>query len=632
MAKKTHWFRKIVIITGFIFFIIIISALTILGTTVGVSLALVGEYADDWNQADLNTDINTTIYDAQGQVLTVLHAEKNREPVAIEQMPDHLRKAFLAVEDIRFYDHRGYDLKAIARAAWVNYQAGGVEEGASTITQQLVRDSFLSQDQTVQRKVKELIIATELEKRFPKNDILEHYLNRIYLGHGAYGVQAAARVYFGKDVRQLTLGESAMLAGLPRNPSYYSPYRDVHRATERRNLVLAQMVQYGMITPEQSRQARQEDLSLAGLPKAGVYQHPYFVDYVLDQAIKRYKLTNAELYRGGLKIYTTLDPKAQKAAEKVFARKDVFPPSPPDQLVQSAVAVVDYRTGQVRALVGGRNYQTRRGFNRATQMARQPGSTMKPLASYGPALEAGFKPSYVMVDEAVSYGRYQPQNSDGRYRGAITMETALKYSVNVYAVKLLKLVGIERGFEFARNLGVPLTDQDQGLALALGGLQKGVSPLELAAAYGAFANGGIYREPIVITKITDYNGIEIKGPQQAARQVMSQQTAQTMTAMLQEVVKSGTGIEAQLEQWPVAGKTGTVQLPDLPQFKRHKGNKDAWFVGYTPELVAAVWLGYDHTDAGHYLEGVYGGTYPARIWREVIKGIFVEKLAHEKNS
>ncbi|MHB8172703.1 MAG: transglycosylase domain-containing protein [Thermincolia bacterium] len=625
MAKKTHWFRKILIIFGFLIFIATISVLTVLGTMVGVSLALVDEYADDWNQADLNTDINTTIYDAHGRVLTVLHAEKNREPVPFNQIPDHLKKAFLAVEDLRFYDHRGFDIKAIARAAWVNYQEGAKAEGASTITQQLVRDSFLSQEKTVQRKMKELIIAVELEKRFPKNDIFEHYLNRIYLGHGAYGVQAAARIYFGKDIARLTLGESAMLAGLPRNPGYYSPYRDNQRATERRNLVLSLMVQNGLITSEQSRQARQEELKLAGLPSAGIYQYPYFVDYVLNQAVDKYKLTDGELYRGGLKIYTTLEPKVQKAAEDVFARKDIFPPSPPDQLVQSAVAVVDYRSGQIRALVGGRGYQTRRGFNRATQMARQPGSTMKPLVAYGPALEAGLKPSHILVDEPVSYGKYRPQNSDGRFRGAITMKAALKYSVNIYAVKLLNLVGVEKGFEFARNLGLPLTEMDRGLALALGGLYKGVSPLEMAAAYGAFANGGMYREPIVITSITNFNGIEIKGPPQTARQVMNGETAQIMTDMLKEVVNSGTGIEAQLDQWPVAGKTGTVQLPDLSQFKGLKGNKDAWFVGYTPDLVAAVWLGYDHTDPGHYLKGVYGGTYPAIIWREVMRGIMAEK-------
>jgi len=609
------------VIAGLIIFFVALTVMTMMGTMVGVSMALVEEYADDWNQADLDTDINTTLYDSRGGVLAVLHAEKNRIPIPFEQIPDNLKKAFLAVEDIRFYDHRGFDIRAIARAAWVNYRSGGVEEGASTITQQLVRDSFLTRERAMNRKVKEIIIASELEKRFPKNEIFNHYLNRIYLGHGAYGVQAAARVYFGKNVQQLTLGESAMLAGLPRNPRYYSPYLNKERALERRNMVLHQMTKYGLITPEEGRLARQEDLHLAGLDNQKSYPFPYFVDYVLEQAVRKYKLTDEQLYRGGLKIYTTLDPAAQAAAEKVFNRPEVFPPSPPDQMVQAAVAVVDHRTGQVRALVGGRGYQTKRGFNRATQLVRQPGSTMKPLAAYGPALEKGLKPSLILDDAPVAFGKYKPKNSDGHYRGPISMETALKESVNVYAVKLLKLTGVDRGFEFVKSLGIPLTEQDRGLALALGGLNKGVSPLQMAVAYGSFANGGIYREPVVITRITEFNGIELKGPAPVTRQVMSQATAETMTGLLQEVIRSGTGTEAQLGQWPVAGKTGTVQLPDLPQFKGLEGNKDAWFVGYTPELTAAVWLGYDHTDPGHYLHGVYGGTYPARIWREVMSAI-----------
>lgn len=614
------FYVKAVIIASLIVFL----GLGIVGASlVGVSLAVVDQWSHQWNQGELiKDDVNSVVYDNQGRVLTVLHAEKNRTPVAFEQIPPVVKDAFLAVEDIRFYQHEGVDLRAIGRAVLANYHSGNYAEGASTITQQLVRIALLTPEKKMQRKLREMVIARELELRYTKDEIFNMYLNRLYFGHGAYGIQAAAQVYFGKSVEQLTLPEAALLAGLAKNPNGYSPYRYPDRAKQRRDTVLQQMWRWGLIDDGVYRQTKDQPVHLVGLHQ-NAYRHPYFVDYVLEYVLKNYDISEEQLYRGGLRIYTSLDANVQTTLEQTFAQGNNFPPSQPDQLVQGAMVILDAQTGYVKGLVGGRNYQARRGFNRAVNLARQPGSAIKPVAVYAPALVAGFPADYVLKDEPVNFDGYSPKNSDGRYRGDITMTTALQYSINTYAVKMLHQLGVDTGFNYAIKSGLPLVAQDKGLALALGGLQKGVAPLHMAAAFAPFANGGTYHPPQVVTRITDYRGVILHGKAPASQQVMSTDQAQIMTEMLTNVVEAGTGQLAAIPGLPVAGKTGTTQLPDLPTFRGLSGNKDAWFVGYSGKLVGAVWIGYDQTDANHYLQGVYGGTFPAQIWQKVMSKTLV---------
>lgn len=607
-SRKVRW----------LFFVVFVGTLMI-GVFVG-KLITSGIMAQVpvWSQVDLETDINTHIYDGTGQQVAVLYGEKNRVPVQLAQISPMLVKAFVDTEDRRFYEHNGVDLRAIARAVTVNVRAGSTVEGGSTITQQLVKNSLLSSEKTLHRKVTEALLALDLERKLSKDEILQLYLNRIYFGHGAYGVESAAQVYFGKSALDLNLAEATMLAGIPKNPRKFSPYYNLNAAKVRQTTVLNKMVAVGDISPAQASAAAAQELQFKDLA-ARSYQYPYFIDAVLDEVVEQHGFSEEQLYRGGLRIFTSLDPKIQTGAEQVLANPKNFPRSPADQQVQSAVAVIDYRTGGIKALVGGRHYEARRGFNRATQLQRQPGSTFKPIVVYGPALEKKYPPTTVLEDAPVSFGNYTPKNSGGGYQGLIQMKDALRRSVNVYAVKLLDLIGVDAGIQFAGKLGFKLEKEDRGLALALGGLSKGVSPLDMARGFGAFANQGVLVPPSTITQITDHEGKVLYENKFVARRVMGQQTAFLMTNMLKGVVNSGTGTRARLGRRPVAGKTGTTQLPDLGQFSGLSGNKDAWFVGYTPELVAAVWLGYDYTDRNHYLRGIYGGSYPAQIWRQVMQ-------------
>ncbi|MDD2421889.1 MAG: penicillin-binding transpeptidase domain-containing protein, partial [Heliobacteriaceae bacterium] len=461
-------------------------------------------------------------------------------------------------------------------------------------------------------------------RTFSKDEIFQMYLNRINFGEGAYGAQAAAQTFLGKNVDQIDLAEAALLAGLPNAPSKWSPYRNAEVAEQRRQAVLNQMAKFGYINPEEAEKAKQHPPKLiertkrAGITGANAY--PYFVDHVIEECIEKYGISENLLYKGGLEIYTTVDPKAQKAAETALTDPNNYPKSRDNVPVQAAIAVVDHSSGQVRALVGGREYTALRGFNRATNLKRQPGSAFKPIAAYGPALENGKTPATVLDDVPVSYGAYAPKNYDGTYRGLISLREATRLSVNIYAVKLLNEIGIQTGFSFAKKLGIDTLDEkrDKVLGLALGGLSQGTSPLAMAGAYGAFGNKGIWIEPHAVLKVLDRDGkpyVEVKPKQQA---VMKATTAFLMTDILETVVKSGTGTKAQMDR-PVAGKTGTTELPqDLPQFRGLKGNKDAWFAGYTPELAAVVWMGYDDTDKSHYLYQAYGGGYPAQIWRQVM--------------
>jgi penicillin-binding protein 2A len=571
----------------------------------------------------------TVIYDVYGNVVTEL-SNSRMEYLPYDKFPKSLVDAIVSVEDSRFYEHKGVDLQGLGRALYTNLRNHTVVQGGSTITQQLAKVMLYSSEQTLSRKVNEAIAAVKIEQNYSKQQILEMYLNYIYYGEGAYGIQRAAQIYFGKDASELTLAESAMLAGLPKAPTNYSPVDNPVKAKDRRNLVLNLMAEQGRITADQRIKAAAEPIRLADKSiLAETNKYPSYVDHVIHEATDKFKLSEQEVLTSGLKIYTNLDPKVQEAAETVYSNPKMFPEDKGG--LQSAIAILDAKTGAIRGLVGGLSKdRTFRGFNAATQLKRQPGSSLKPIVAYAPALMQGFKPTDLIDDEETDFNGYKPNNYGDKFHGWVTMEEALVQSYNVPAVAMLKEVGITKGMDMVKQAGIPLTAGDRTFGLALGGMQEGTSPLIMAQAYTMFANSGELSEAYAITKIVTQNGKILKEAAPVKRKVLDPSVAYTMTTMLQKVVTQGTGMNANMN-WPLAGKTGTTQLPDVAEFKDKKGNqidgsKDAWFVGYTPDLVAAVWLGYTNTNRDHYLTTT-GGKYPAAIFKEVISQVVKDKQA-----
>lgn len=555
----------------------------------------------------LESGASTNIYDKDGKLITQIGV-RNSVPVDIKAVPDLVKNAFISIEDPAFYKHHGISFRGIARSAVNNLLSRSREEGGSTITQQLVRISMLSPEKTIKRKIQEAVLAIQVERRYTKDEILEMYLNNVYLGEGAYGIQSASQIYFAKTIDQLGLEEAALLAGLPQAPSAYNPFYDPAAAVARRNSVLDSMVRNKYISAGEAENAKKKELQLETKDVAGrQYPYPYFLDYITDELIA--KFGEASFYKGGLKVYTTIDTDIQLYAENAMARAANFPSSETDKngmmQPEGAAVVLDPNTGYIKALVGGREHTQRRQWNRATQTTRQPGSAFKPIAVYGPAVEYnGLGPASVVDDIPVKYGSYEPNNFDGRYRGLINLRTAITNSVNVAAVKIMvDYVGIENAIEFASKLGIELDSSRHGASMALGGLDNGVTPLQMASAFGAFANQGVYNKPVAILKVEKMDGVILEQAIPKQRQAMKATTAYIITDMLKSVVESGTGTGAQLSR-PVAGKTGTTDE-----------GKDLWFVGYTPELVAAVWIGYDQPEA---MLQAYGGTYPTRIWQEIM--------------
>ncbi|MDD2420556.1 MAG: PBP1A family penicillin-binding protein [Heliobacteriaceae bacterium] len=564
------------------------------------------------------------VYDQNGQPVCQLHGPQHRIPLPLSRIPNHLQLAIIAAEDVRFFEHPGFDLYAIFRAIKTNYVAGEILEGASTIPQQLVKNLYLGPEKTWTRKFREIHLAYHLDHQLGKERILELYLNQIYFGQGAYGVESAARTYFAKPVKDLTLAECALLAGIPKNPGRYTPVCSMPAAIDRRNTVLDQMYAYRFITNDQWVAARQEPVRLNPEPPAREqpYPFPFFIDEILREAIEIHHLPEEKLFGGGLHIYTTLDRRVQSLAEELFLTGDYFPAPTTNRAVEAALACIDPYTGNVKAIVGGRSYVTRRGFNRATMMRRSPGSALKPLAVYAPAIEQGWQPDSLLPDEPLNFRGYQPKNYDGVYRGQVTIRQAIRQSINIPAVWLLDRIGVHRAVATLQALEIPVTNNDAHLSLALGGIEQGVSPLQLATGYGTLANEGTLVPTRAIIQVYDQNGQPLLKPA-VKNQIFSPATAKVMTEMLQDTVMYGTAREAQLNR-PVAGKTGTAELPALPMFEGIQGNRDAWFVGYTPELVTAVWMGYDYTDRENYLHRIYGGTYPARLFRAFMEQALAE--------
>lgn len=548
--------------------------------------------------------VSSQVFDSHGRLITTLHSDQNRLPIDINKVPQNLQNAFIAAEDNRFYEHIGIDPIGIFRAIFANLTNRGIAQGGSTITQQLAKNAFLSQEQTLKRKIQEAMLALEIEHKYSKKEILEMYMNQIYFGQGAYGIQTAAKTYFNKDVNELTLTQCAMLAGLPKSPNYYSPFNNLNEAKKRKNVVLDQMVKYGYVSAAEAEDAKNQDLGLSKSHQSKeADEYASFIDYVSQQVAKKYG--DDALYKEGLKIYTTMDVDKQHAAVRAMRN---LPNNYTDEngltQPQAAIVSIDPKTGHILAMVGGRGQDS---FNRASMAVRQPGSAFKPFV-YLTALQHDMTPDTTMNDQPVTYGSWSPKNAGGSYSGTMTLSDALAHSVNTIAVQLADQVGTKNIIANAKKMGITTLDaKDGNLAMALGGLTKGVTPLEMASAYGTFANKGVHVKPTAIVKILDRNGNVLEDAstlekEETKTRVMSEREAYEMTTMLEGVIDHGTGTAAAIGR-PAAGKTGTTD-----------DNKDAWFVGYTPDIVTAVWIGDD--TGSHSLGEIYGGTIPAEIWKD----------------
>ncbi|MDG4657373.1 PBP1A family penicillin-binding protein [Ectobacillus antri] len=570
-------------------------------------------WKSDVSKLDTPAPQPTIIYDQNGKVASEVSAT-NIEGITLKEIPKDMVHAVISTEDQRFYKHGGVNYFGIAKAFIQNTVSGEIVAGGSTITQQLAKNAFLSQERTYTRKLQELVLAKKIERTYSKDEIIERYLNQIYFGEGAWGIQRAAQTYFGKDAKDLTLNECATLAGLIKAPSALSPFKNPQKSKERRDVVLSLMKQEGYITENQFAAAKAEKIVLTDKREnnyTGTY--PHYLNHIIDEAIKKYDLSANEVLSGGLHIYTELNTTMQEAAEAVYKNTALFPRSSKDQIIQSSAVFINPETGGIQALIGGRGEYQFRQFNYATQLTRQPGSTMKPLAVYAPAIEKGYDVFDKLEDRPLNINGYQPLNYDKRFRGEVTMYDALIESYNVPAVWLFQKLGAKYATDTVKRFGIKLDEEDYNPALSLGGMVHGTSPLAMAQAFSAFPNDGTMMEAHAITRIEDTDGQVIAKWKKKSTKVVSSETAQKLTYMMRGVVTEGTGVKARISGREIAGKTGTTQLP----IKGIDGAKDHWFVGYTPQVVGAVWLGYENTDASHYLSSSSGST-SAVIFREII--------------
>jgi len=597
-----------------IFFSIVILGFIAVGIVGGYTINVIRNMPE-YDISALTGELTTLIYDRDGNQVATFKAQKDRLPLEPTEIPLVMKQAIVAIEDQRFFKHHGVDPIRVGGAAIANLKSGDKSQGASTITMQLARTAILeSQAKKWERKIQEAWLALKLDRQYSKEQILAFYLNHVYYGRGAYSLQTAANIYFGKDASDLTLGEAAALAGIINSPGRYDPYKNMEACKKRQALVLNEMVDMGYITAEEAQAAKDEPLQLAQKESNGSYEYQSFLDYVFEEAARILGLSESNtirLYTGGYRIYTTMDTKTQKKAEEVYANDNNFPKGKDDKIIQSAMVVMEAGNGEIWTIIGGRNIKEERGFNRATDALRQPGSAFKPITVYGPALELGYGPGTVMDDYPDGYATKGQKfvNHNNKYLGLTTFRVAVAQSINTIAVKALETIGVQSGIDFAKNLGITSLVEtgdpsDSGVSIGLGGLTHGVSPLELTAAYCAFANKGIYNEPYAIRRIEDYKGNILYEHTPKSRVAMSPQTAYLMTDMLISAVETGTARNARMDR-PVAGKTGTTSY-----------NVDAWFVGYTTDLVGSVWLGYDKSDR---MYSVFGGSYGAPIWKQVME-------------
>lgn len=568
---------------------------------------------DRWVDFDVyritGCDRTSIIYDGQSDVVTRLHGVQDRTWVSISELQPSTVYAFISAEDARFFEHEGVDVIRIAGAIVADIKAGSYVQGASTISQQLIKLSHLTSEKTISRKAEEAALAYEMERQYSKEDILEMYLNYVYFGGGYYGIEAAAEGYFGVHASDLTLDQSAMLAGILKSPSGYAPHINYAASINRRNNILRLMRDYGYITDDEKKQASARRPTI--LHDKNEEYSGYYTDAVTKSAAALMGITVDELIRGGYSIYSAMDSDIQHYCEEMFKNGELFPAEDSE----AAIVVLEPSTGMVVAMVGGRSYTGGISFNRATDIRRQPGSVIKPVIAYAPAFEyLNYTAADMILDEETTFADYTPSNYGNKYYGWVTVREAVTKSLNVPAVKTLSAVGVYRAKDFAKRCGIEFDDKDDSLALALGGFTYGVSPLQIAGAYSCFASGGIYNTPTLIKKITDRNGLTVYEYRQDSRRVMSEANAYILTSMLKSVVTEGTGHRLNTLDIPIAGKTGTVGLAN--------GNRDAWMAGYMPEYTAVVWQGYDSDRLGLLPSSATGGTYPALMLYELFNHIY----------
>lgn len=568
---------------------------------------------DRWVDFDVyritGCDRTSIIYDGQSDVVTRLHGVQDRTWVSISELQPSTVYAFISAEDARFFEHEGVDVIRIAGAIVADIKAGSYVQGASTISQQLIKLSHLTSEKTISRKAEEAALAYEMERQYSKEDILEMYLNYVYFGGGYYGIEAAAEGYFGVHASDLTLDQSAMLAGILKSPSGYAPHINYAASINRRNNILRLMRDYGYITDDEKKQASARRPTI--LHDKNEEYSGYYTDAVTKSAAALMGITVDELIRGGYSIYSAMDSDIQHYCEEMFKNGELFPAEDSE----AAIVVLEPSTGMVVAMVGGRSYTGGISFNRATDIRRQPGSVIKPVIAYAPAFEyLNYTAADMILDEETTFADYTPSNYGNKYYGWVTVREAVTKSLNVPAVKTLSAVGVYRAKDFAKRCGIEFDDKDDSLALALGGFTYGVSPLQIAGAYSCFASGGIYNTPTLIKKITDRNGLTVYEYRLDNRRVMSEANAYILTSMLKSVVTEGTGHRLNTLDIPIAGKTGTVGLAN--------GNRDAWMAGYTPEYTAVVWQGYDSDRLGLLPSSATGGTYPALMLYELFNHIY----------
>lgn len=544
----------------------------------------------------------TTVYDIDGDEAGTLYSHKGSF-ISLDNISPSIQATVISTEDKRFYDHKGFDVIGIARSA-VGFvlNRGRISGGGSTISQQLAKNAYLTLDQTLIRKLKELFLAIEIEKQYTKNEILEMYLNNAYFGNGVWGVEDASHKYFGKDASDVSLTEAATIAGMLKAPTTYNPRDNMENALSRRNTVLDLLIKNEGVSQEIGEAAKNESLQLEdNYQQTKGYQYPYYFDAVIEEAINKYGLNEEELLNKGYKIFTSLDQNYQSRMDRTYENDWLFSNASDGTLLQSGSVAMDPKTGGVSAVVGGRGEHTFRGFNRATQIKRQPGSIMKPLAVYTPALESGYEIDSILKDEKKSYGSddYTPENYDYNYAGEVPMYQALAQSLNAPAVWLLDQIGLEKGIKKVEKFGIPVQEKDKYLGLALGGTTGGVSPLQMASAYTVFSNAGLRSEGFFITKIVDATGaIIVDNTEHKTKKVTSPEIAEKMTSMLLGVFTNGTASSNAPSGYKIAGKTGSTEV----SFNESGGTTDQWTVGYTPDIVVATWIGFDETDENHYME------------------------------
>lgn len=619
--KKWVSFLKIFIIS------FILASVAVLGITVGVLFATADVNAilgEDGAAMDFASVVYYIDSDGNEVEYENLYQDENRVWADFADIPQHVKDAAVAIEDERFYKHSGFDIKSTAYATFNYLIRGSSDRGASTITQQLVKNLTGEKEKKATRKIKEIALAIGVEKRLSKDEILELYLNSIYLGHRCNGVASAAHYYFGKDVQELTIAEGAAIIGITQYPSLYDPIANPEKNKEKQETILYKMHQLGYIDDETYEQAKAEELVFVADTSEFASVQSYFVDQLIAEVLNDLQekcgyteaVANKMLFTGGLKIYSTIDPVVQRNMDKVYKDENTFQKAPREKQPESCMTVMDPYTGQVKGVVGGRGQKTAdRVLNRAFQGPRQPGSSIKPIAVYGPAIDTNVTaPGQIWKDQPVTYNGWSPKNYGGDFKGPVSLRYAISQSLNTVAVQVLEQVGTQVSYNYMTNkLGfTTLTETDINLAsLALGGLTEGVTNLEMTAAYCAFVNDGVYIEPTTYTKITTQSGKLIYEKEQKKSMAFSKDTARTMLNLLQSAVSTGTGGGASFGGgYSIAGKTGTTD-----------NDKDRWFVGMTPYYVGAVWTGYDQPESLNF----FSGNPSAKVWRLVMSGIHSDK-------